>query len=180
MRAGALLRPFSFAVLTGVTPGSKTCGADMSQLPAAQEPEPATRPARGLLQRLLTLRVADLLARNTLVSCAVFLFDLALLWALVEYLAMDKLVAATLAFLVAITIHYGFARIWIFVGSERELTSGYVYFLINAVVGLVLTIVLFWAFMAIGLHYVPARIVASVFAGLAAFLLNAVLNFRSV
>ena len=140
----------------------------------------AVEPSRNLLRRLLTLRVADMFARNTLVSCAVFLFDLALLWMLVEYLAMNKLVAAALAFLVAITIHYGFARVWIFTGSERALTSGYVYFLINAFVGLVLTIVLFWAFMAIGLHYVPARVVASVFAGLAAFLLNAMLNFRSV
>lgn len=132
------------------------------------------------MARLLTGRVAGLLARNTVVSCAVFLFDLLLLWAFVEFLGMDKLVAAAVAFLIAITIHYGFARGWIFKGTERKVTSGYVYFLINAVVGLVLTIVLFWAFMAVGLHYLVARVVASVFAGLAVFVLNAVLNFRSV
>ncbi len=38
----------------------------------------------------------------------------------------------------------------------------------------------FAAFMALGLHYIPARIVASVFAGLTVFLLNAILNFRAV
>ncbi|MGQ0559329.1 MAG: GtrA family protein [Sphingosinicella sp.] len=131
-------------------------------------------------KRLINLRVADLLARNTLVSCATFLFDLALLWALVETLGMGKILAATLAFLVAVTIHYAFARSWIFKGSERALASGYAYFLINAVIGLVLTIASFAVLMALGLHYILARVIASVIAGLAVFLLNAILNFRSV
>ena len=150
---------------------------------AAPDLEPTMPPPTrrdGIAARLLNLRVANLLARNTLVSCGVFLFDILLLWVLVEALFMDKLVAAALAFIVAITVHYAFARGWIFVGTERALVSGYVYFLINAGVGLVVTIVMFWAFMAIGIHYLPARVIASVFAGLAAFLLNAMLNFRSV
>jgi putative flippase GtrA len=152
---------------------------DTSAVPP-QPAMPAQQPQRGLLGRLLSLRVANLFARNTLVGCAVFLIDIALLWALVEWFGVHKLVAATFAFLVAVTVHYVFCRTWIFRGTERAIASGYVYFLINAVVGLVVTIILFWAFMAVGMHYLVARIVSSVFAGLAQFLLNAVLNFRSV
>jgi putative flippase GtrA len=134
-----------------------------------------------LLSRLFRIRVAVLLARNTVASCISFVFDLALLWALVQYFDMDKILAATLAFLVAITLHYILCRIWVFRGTERAVASGYVYFLINAGVGLVLTIALFAAFMEVpGLHYMAARVIASVFAGLAVFLLNAILNFRSI
>ena len=134
----------------------------------------------GLGRRLLSFRVGAMFVRNTIVSCVAFAFDLVLLWALVEALATHKLVAATLAFLAAITLHYALARSWIFPPSERGVTAGYVYFLINSTVGLVVTIALFAAFMALGLHYIPARIVASVFAGLTVFLLNAILNFRAV
>jgi len=133
-----------------------------------------------LAARLLSGRTGGLLARNTLVSCFVFAVDLAMLWLFVEQLGMGKLAAATVAFVLANTIHYAFCRVWIFSGTERAMGSGYVYFLINAAIGLVLTIILFAAFIAVGLHYIAARVVASVFAGLATFLLNAVLNFRSV
>lgn len=133
-----------------------------------------------LLRRLLTLRVAGQLVRNTIVSCVCFAFDLLLLWAFVEYLGMNKLFAAAIAFLIATSLHYAFARGWIFKGTEQALGRGYAWFLVNAGVGLVLTIALFWAFMAIGFHYLVARVIASVFAGLTVFLLNAVFNFRSV
>lgn len=135
---------------------------------------------RSLGARLLSLRVAKMLGRNTVVSCAVFAFDLLLLWGFVEWLAMDKLLAAAIAFLIANTIHYVFGRSWIFKGTKRRWASGYAYFLVNAVVGLAVTIFLFWAFMALGVHYLAARVVASVFAGLSVFLLNAIFNFRSV
>lgn len=141
---------------------------------------PTESGASSLMSRLLSGKVALLFARNTIVSCFVFAFDLALLWLLVEFLGMDKLLAATLAFVAANSIHYGFGRTWIFRGTSRALVSGYVYFLINAGIGLVVTIALFAAFMALGLHYILARVVASVFAGLTVFLLNAILNFRSV
>jgi putative flippase GtrA len=131
-------------------------------------------------QRLLNLRVADLLARNTLVSTGAFLFDLLLLWAFVDTLAMPTLAAAATAFLIATSIHYAFCRTWIFRGSERGLASGYAYFLINAGIGLVLTMASFGALLAIGAHYLAARVIASVIAGLTVFVLNAMLNFKSV
>lgn len=119
-----------------------------------------------------------MLARNTVVSCLCFAFDLALLWVLVR-LGSGKLEAATLGFVWANTLHYALGRNWIFHGTERGLKAGYVLFLSNAVVGLIVTIALYAAFLRFTpMNYIVARILVSVFAGLAVFLLNAVLNFR--
>jgi putative flippase GtrA len=145
----------------------------------AREYAEGRRPS--LASRLLGRRVAMMLGRNTVVSCATFLFDIVLLWLLVHFLGIDKYVAATIGFILATSIHYAFCRLWIFTGSERGLATGYVYFFINTGIGLVLTIGLFALFTdVIGMEYLVARVVASVFAGLASFILNAVLNFRSV
>lgn len=120
-----------------------------------------------------------LLARNTVVSCLVFAIGLALLWALVELWDLNKLVAAAAGFLVSNSIHYVFGRTWIYRGTERGVASGYAYFLVNAGIGLVVTIALFAAFLRwTSMNYLVARGVVSVFAGLVMFLLNALLNFK--
>ncbi|HEU0283515.1 MAG TPA: GtrA family protein [Sphingomicrobium sp.] len=133
-----------------------------------------------LYARLFSRRGAVLLARNTVVSTFVFLLGLALLWLLVERLGVAKVPAAGLSFLVSNSIHYVFGRTWIYRGTDRKVAAGYAFFLINAVLGLGVTVGLFAAFIELGLHYLLARVVASIFAGLALFLLNAVLNFRSL
>jgi len=128
--------------------------------------------------RLLSRHAATLLARNTIVSCGIFAFDIALLWVLVQ-MGMGKVAAAALAFVVANSIHYAFGRGWIFKGTDRGLAEGYVYFLINAGIGLVITISLFAAMIRwTPINYLVARVLVSVVSGLTVFLLNAVLNFR--
>ena len=93
-------------------------------------------------------------------------------------------VCATLGgigFLVSNTIHYAFGRAWIYRGTARPIASGFAYFLINAGVGLVITLGLFAAFLAwTPIHYLAGRVLVSVVAGLAMFLLNAMLNFRAL
>jgi len=131
-----------------------------------------------LTRRLLSRHAANLLARNTIVSCGIFAFDIALLWGLVE-LGMGKIAAAALAFVVANSIHYVFGRGWIFKGTDRAVGAGYVYFLINAGIGLVITVSLFAALIHwTPINYLVARVLVSVVSGLTVFLLNAVLNFR--
>lgn len=135
--------------------------------------------SKGLVARLFSRNAAAMLARNTVVSCFCFAFDLVLLWALVQLARMGKLEAAALGFVAANTIHYALGRSWIFRGTNRPVASGYVYFLVNAAVGLLVTIVLFAAFLRYTpINYLVGRILVSVFAGLAVFLLNAVWNFR--
>lgn len=133
-----------------------------------------------LAERLLSRRGALLLWRNTVVSVGVFTFGLGLLWLLVEQAGMPKVPAAGLSFMASNSIHYLFGRAWIYRGTDRKVVAGYAYFLGNAVIGLAVTVALFAAFMAIGMHYIVARIVTSIFAGLVLFLLNSILNFRSL
>jgi putative flippase GtrA len=132
-----------------------------------------------LAARLLSRKAAAMLARNTVVSCLAFAFDIVLLWALVRLVGWGKLEAAALGFVAANTLHYALGRSWIFRGTERGIADGYVYFLANAAVGLFVTMALYAAFLRYTpINYIVARIIVSVFAGLAVFLLNAVLNFR--
>jgi putative flippase GtrA len=119
-----------------------------------------------------------LLVRNTIVSCGIFAFDIALLWELVQ-LGMGKVVAAALAFVIANSIHYAFGRGWIFRGTDRSVGTGFVYFLINAGIGLVITVTLFAALIRwTPINYLLARVLVSVVSGLTVFLLNGILNFR--
>jgi putative flippase GtrA len=126
----------------------------------------------------LSRHAANLLARNTVVSCGIFAFDIGLLWVLVQ-LGMGKVAATALAFVVANSLHYAFGRGWIFEGTERGVAEGYVYFLVNAGIGLVITVSLFAALIDwTPINYLVARVLVSVVSGLTVFVLNAVLNFR--
>ena len=136
---------------------------------------------RALSKRLVSRSMVGMLARNTVVGTAVFAIDLLLLWTLVEDFGMDKLMAAAIGFMVASSLHYAAGRSWIFRGTTRHVVSGYFYFLISAGVGLAITILMFAAFIRwTTIDYLVARVIVSLFAGLATFLLNAVFNFRRV
>jgi putative flippase GtrA len=135
----------------------------------------------GMLSRLLSRRAGAMLVRNTVVGTAVFLLGLALLWILVEWAGMNEVLAAGIGFLFANTLHYVLGRAWIFRGTTRRVHTGYALFLLNAGVGLAITVGLFAAFLHFtSINYLAARVIVSVFAGLAMFVLNAVFNFRQV
>lgn len=141
----------------------------------------AETPRQGLFARLLSVRVGAMLVRNTVVSSGVFVIGLGVLWALVTIVAMNEVIAAGIGFIFANSLHYLFGRSWIFRGTERGLRSGYLLFLINAGVGLIVTLGLFALLLEFtAMHYLLARVVVSVVAGLVVFVLNAVLNFRQV
>ena len=140
---------------------------------------PAPRPSWGA--RFWSRKAAVLLARNTVVGTVVFLLGLILLWLLVEFAHVQKTLAAGVTFLIANTLHYGLGRTWIYRGTERRVIAGYGFFLFNALVGLVLTVSLFELFLRYTeVHYLAARTLVSVVAGLAMFFLNAILNFRKL
>ena len=131
--------------------------------------------------KLAGSRGARLFGRNTLASFLAFGIDIALLWMLVELSGLAYLAAAAIAFMVAMSVHYVISRIWVFAGSRRGMATGYLYFLINAGIGLVVTLAVFWALLELlGIHYLFARLVASILAGLVVFFLNAVFNFKAL
>ncbi len=134
-----------------------------------------------MFARFFTRPAGRMLLRNTVVSTGVFLLGLAVLWVLVEKAGMNAVLATGLSFLVANSIHYIFGRTWIFAGSDRKLSTGYAIFLMNAMIGLAVTVGLFWVLTELTpMNYLVARVIVSVFAGLAVFALNASINFRQV
>lgn len=136
-------------------------------------------PDRSWGKRLWSRNAAILLGRNTVVSTAMFLAGLASLWLLVEYGHVDKIFATGLTFLMATSAHYLLARAWVYRGTERRIVPGYGYFLMNAMVGLAVTVSLFALLTWLTpIHYLAARVMVSVAAGLTMFLLNATLNFK--
>jgi hypothetical protein len=103
------------------------------------------------------------------------------MWALVDLLGVNELMAAGASFVAANALHYVFARAWIYHGTRRRWGEGYGYFVLNAGGGLALTMLLFAACIRwTSMHYLVARTVISVFAGLMMFGLNATLNFKRV
>lgn len=124
-------------------------------------------------------RAWSLFWRNGVASIFSFAVDMAILWALVEWAGWGKMPAAALGFIVAMTVHYAIARVWVFRGADRGLAAGYVYFFLNQLVGLGITLGLFALLMAVtDIHYLVLRVLASLAAGLVAFTLNAVYNFK--
>lgn len=120
-----------------------------------------------------------MLWRNTVVSTGVFLAGLGLLWLLVEKANVDPVLGTGVTFVLTNSVHYIFGRTWIFAGSDRKVSTGYVLFLGTAIVGLIITVSMFWALTHwTPINYLVARIVVSVFAGLAMFALNAAFNFK--
>lgn len=143
-------------------------------------PTPAVSPL-SVFNRLTSSRAARLLARNTAVSFLTLIFGLGLMWTLVEIADTDELIAAGVSFLAATSLHYLLGRSWIFRGTERNVAAGYGYFVMNAAIGMLLTVSLFAALLSwTSVNYLIARVVVSVFAGLVMFALNAMLNFKQL
>lgn len=134
-----------------------------------------------MLARFFTRPAGRMLVRNTVVSTGVFLLGLAVLWVLVEFADVDPVLATAISFFLANSVHYIFGRTWIFAGSDRKLSTGYAIFLVNAAIGLAVTVGLFWLLTEFTpINYLVVRVIVSVFAGLAVFVLNASFNFRQV
>lgn len=134
-----------------------------------------------LARRLWSTNTGWMLVRNTIVSTGAFLLGLGLLWLLVDRGGMAKLPAAAIGFIAANTLHYVLGRAWIFRGTERGVVPGYAYFLGNGLLGLAITLLLFELMLRLtAIHYLLARILVSVVAGLAMFLANGILNFRRI
>lgn len=146
---------------------------------ASTQGMPQDASSHGILARFFSWRAAAMLGRNTVVSSMVFLISIGSLWALVEFLDFNEVLAATIGFLAANTVHYILGRTWIFRGTERTLAKGYFYFLVSSGIGLFLTVTLYAAMLKYTpVNYLVARVIVSVFAGLAMFAFNATINFR--
>lgn len=130
---------------------------------------------------LLSRHGAVLFARNAVSSGLCFSIDMALIWLMVSQLGIDKFVAVTVGFLCANSLNYGLARVWVFRGSDRGLFTGYLYYLMNALIGLAVILGGFALLTTVfDAHYLLARVIVSLCSGTLVFVLNATLNFHEV
>ena len=122
-----------------------------------------------------------MLARNTVASIGTFLLDIAILAALVELAGMAHVPAAVIAFLIPLVVFYFAQREWVFPGTRRGVASGFVYFLINMGIGFLTMLGVFWALLEFtDLHYLFARVIASVVYGIVGFVLNGMFNYKQL
>lgn len=120
-------------------------------------------------------------ARYTAVGVSTFAFDLALLWILIETLALHYTLAAGLAFLVAVTINYFISRRVAFAGTARPRGSGLALFLTFALAGAGVVAGLMWLITTYaGLEVVLTRVLIAGIIGIGTYLMNLYVNFKVV
>ena len=126
-------------------------------------------------------RVVKMFGKNTVASTIAFLLDLAILWSLVELAGFPRVPAAVVAFLIPMVVFYIIEREWVFPGTKRGVASGFVYFAINIGIGFVVMLAVYWSLLLFtDLHYLIARVAASVVSGIVIFVLNGVFNFKQL
>jgi putative flippase GtrA len=117
--------------------------------------------------------------RYTAASSSTFLIDLTLLWIFTDFLHVQYLIAAGLSFCIAIPLNYVASRRWAFKGTKRHPTTGLLYFMMIAGVGLLLVVALMAVFVELlHINYLISRIVVAGFVGLWNFGMNKFVNLR--
>lgn len=119
--------------------------------------------------------------RYTIVGVSTFLVDLAILWALIDLFEVNLFLAAAIGFLLGVSLNYFVSRTWVYQGTNRGFTRGYVYFLVLAFLGVGMTVLLMWLLTAFtNFHYITVRVIVASFVGIGTYLLNLHLNFKVV
>lgn len=105
--------------------------------------------------------------------------DMALLFLLAGALQINYLAAAAVAFLCAVTINYLLSRRFVFKGSTRKQTAGYLYFLMIAAFGMLLvTVGMYILVEHWGMYYMISRVLISTVTGLWNYTMNLFFNFK--
>jgi putative flippase GtrA len=119
--------------------------------------------------------------RYALVGGSTLLFDLLLLTMLTELVHIPYYVSTPLAFLVAVSVNYFISRAFVFVGTERNVHHGYLYFIIIAITGALVTTGLVTLLVQYAhLYYLVARVAVAGIVGIGNYLFNLYINFRVV
>src|SRR3989344_658256 len=117
--------------------------------------------------------------KYSLVGISTFAFDLFLLLVFTEFFSWHYLIAAGAAFLIAVSVNYVLSRQFVFIGTSRSVSEGYVLFLIIAGTGLAAVTFFMFIFVDI-LHwnYLFSRIAIAGIVGIWGYLMNFYFNFK--
>ncbi len=89
------------------------------------------------------------------------------------------LCAVGVTFVIGTTIQYFAVHRFVFKDSEREFKDGYAYFMLVALVGLILTLSLVFIFtFVLSVHPIRARVITAIIVGVWNFLANYFLSFE--
>lgn len=113
------------------------------------------------------------------VGAGTFLFDLLLLYILIEVFAVHYLFSAGIAFLIAVSLNFVLSRRYIFKGSTRSVKVSYINFILIALVGLGLVVGGMYVLVTqFSVSYIIARIFVSGITGIWNYLMNLYVNFK--
>ncbi len=113
------------------------------------------------------------------VGVATFLFDLVLLYLLTDFLHVQYVISAGIAFTIAVSINYLLSRRFVFHGTLRSVHAGYAIFLLIAGTGLVVVMGMMYVLVDIaGINYLISRVLIAGIVGVWNYLMNLYVNFR--
>ncbi|MEK7136566.1 MAG: GtrA family protein [Patescibacteria group bacterium] len=117
--------------------------------------------------------------KYTIGGLSTFFFDIALLFWLTDIVGINYVLAAALAFLLAVALNYAFSRNYVFHGTLRSVHAGYLGFNLIAGSGFLAVVILLPIFVEVwGWNYLLARTVIAGVVGLWNYFLNLYVNFR--
>ena len=117
--------------------------------------------------------------KYTIGGLSTFFLDMALLWWLTDIMKMHYVLAAALAFLLAVAGNYAFSRAYVFHGTLRSVHAGYLGFNLIAGSGFLAVIIILPLLVEVwGWNYLVARTVIAGVVGLWNYFLNLYVNFK--
>ncbi|MEK7494898.1 MAG: GtrA family protein [Patescibacteria group bacterium] len=117
--------------------------------------------------------------KYSIVGGSTFLFDLALLFVLVDIFHLDPILSAGGAFLIAVSINYLISRRLVFRGTKRTLHTGYGIFLLITGIGAAVVMGLMALFVNVfDWSPLPSRVAIALVVGIWNYLMNLYVNFR--
>ena len=91
-----------------------------------------------------------------------FLLELAVLYGLVEFLGVYYLLAAAIAFTIAVAANYVLCLRWVFRGGRPQNRKMMVLFLGSSVAGLGINQLCMWTMVSwLGIHYLIAKVIST-------------------
>lgn len=119
--------------------------------------------------------------RYIIVGVSTFCVDLVLLYCLVQYASIDYRYAAACSYLIAVTLNYTFSRTYVFIGSKRDMMTGYMYFVVFCVISALTTSLLLWVCVShFGMYYLYAKVCIATVLGIGTYTFNTVVLFHDV
>ncbi len=117
--------------------------------------------------------------KYTFVGFSTFVIDLFLIYFFTEILHVNYLISVGISFIIAVTLNYHYSRRFVFHETTRDLHEGYFNFLVIAILGLILIILLMAILVEVfNINYIVARVLVACLVGIYNYLANLLLNFQ--